>query len=218
MKKLPFYLAAMLLCFTACNKEVKTETTVTDGNGTATEAVTTTELSKPVDQATMQKAWQAYMTPGEMHKKMAEDVGTWDDELTYWMSPDDKNPTKSKSTSTITMMLNGLYQQSVTKGTAMGQPFEGINTLAYDNAAEEYVSTWVDNMGSGIAVTRGKYDPAIKGINFKGEMMDPVTKKPKKIRQTKEIIDANTQKMEMYDTTADGKEYKCMEVLSKRKK
>ncbi len=32
----------------------------------------------------------------------------------------------------------------------MGMPFEGMGIDGYDNLAKQYVSTWVDNMGTGI--------------------------------------------------------------------
>lgn len=218
MKKTHFYLAAMLICLSACKKEVKTETTGTDTTAVKTAPATTETASKPIDTAAMHKAWEVYMTPGEMHKKMAKDTGSWNLDLTFWMGPDDTKPTKSTATAETKMILNGLYQQSVNKGNMMGMPFEGISTLAYDNAAEEYVSTWIDNMGSGIMILRGKYDTASNALQMAGEMTDPVTKKPKKVRETVTIVDPNTQKMEMFDTTPEGKEFKSMEIIMKRKK
>lgn len=214
MKKPHFYLAAMLICLTACKKN---ETTVTDAT-VKTEPSITETAAKPIDTAAMHKAWEAYMTPGEMHKKMAADTGNWEVDLTFWIGPDDQKPTKSTATAETKMILNGLYQQTTNKGNMMGMPFEGISTLAYDNAAEEYISTWIDNMGSGIMVLKGKYDTASKMVTMTGEMVDPTTKKPKKIRETMMVVDADNQKMEMYDTTPDGKEFKSMEILMKRKK
>jgi len=218
MKKPHFYLAVMLICLSACKKEVKTETTATDSTGVKTEAVTTETAVKPTDTAAMHKAWEVYMTPGEMHKKMAKDTGSWTLDLTFWMGPDDTKPTKSTATAETKMILNGLYQQSTNKGNMMGMPFEGISTLAYDNAAEQYISTWIDNMGSGIMILKGKYDETSKAVQMAGEIVDPVTKKPKKVRETITVIDPDTQKMEMFDTSPEGKEFKSMEIIMKRKK
>ena len=87
----------------------------------------------------------------------------------------------------------------------------------YDNASEEIVSTWIDNMGTGMMVNKGKYDEATKTSTFYGEMVDPVTKKAKKIKEVITYIDDNNQKMEMFDVSEDGKEFKSMQVVSKRK-
>ncbi|AWA30442.1 hypothetical protein HYN48_10265 [Flavobacterium magnum] len=51
-----------------------------------------------------------------------------------------------------------------------------------------------------------------------GESMDPMTKKMKKVRETWTMVDNDTQKMEMFETAPDGKEYKSMEIVMRRKK
>ena len=66
----------------------------------------------------MMKAWEAYMTPGDVHKMMAKDDGTWDAEVSMWMSPD-ASPAKSTGSCTNTMIMGGRYQQSSFKGTMM---------------------------------------------------------------------------------------------------
>ena len=73
-------------------------------------------------------------------------------------------------------------------------------------------------MGTGIMVMRGNYDEASKTIKMEGKVTDPMTKKTKKVREVITVIDPNTQKVEMYDMTPDGKEFKSMEIMLKRKK
>lgn len=212
MKTNYLYFATFLLCFASCKKEVtvKEETTVkTDSVPEVAEA--------PMDSIAMQKAWASYMTPSDAHKQMATHAGTWNEEITFWMGPDDQKPQKTQVVAETKMIMNGLYQESTHKGDMMGMPFEGRSTLAYDNAAEEYVSTWIDNMGSGIMVLKGKYDPTSKTLKLSGECTDPMTKKTKKVKETMTIIDENTQKMEMFDFTPDGTEYKSMEINLTRK-
>ena len=46
--------------------------------------------------------------------------------------------------------LGGRYVIGKFAGTMMGQPFEGMSTMGYDNAKKMFTSTWVDNMGTGI--------------------------------------------------------------------
>jgi hypothetical protein len=38
------------------------------------------------DDAAM-KAWQNYMTPGDIHKMLAASDGTWNEDITMWMAP-----------------------------------------------------------------------------------------------------------------------------------
>lgn len=219
MKTTYLFLGALLLSLTSCKKEVKIEEKTIIEADTVIEATPTPETPvAPMDSLAMQKAREEYATPTEPHKRMASEVGTWNEDLTFWMSPDDKNPQKYTATAEVRMILGGRYQEQKHKGKMMGMDFEGISTLAYNNASAEYTSTWVDNMGTGMMISTGKFDPSSKSTTFAGEMVDPMTKKSKKYRQVVTIIDNDTQKMESFDTSPDGREYKSMEILMKRRK
>ena len=207
--------AAMFLI--ACNSDKKpvVETTVA--------AATTTTPSEPApappDQATMMKNWEAYMTPGKEHKMMAEWNGKWDGEVTMWMDPSpDAKPTVSTMTAENKMIMGGRYQQSVNKGTFDNMPFEGISTLAFDNAKKVFISTWVDNMGTGIMSLQGTWDEATKTATMKGKCVDPMTGSEKDIRETFTVVDKDHQIMTMYEAGPDGKERKTMQIHYTRKK
>lgn len=168
------------------------------------------------DSATMMKNWQNNMTPGDMHKLMASWNGTWAGEVTMWEKPE-TSPIKSSSTAINKMVLGGRYQQSTFKGTYNKKPFEGMSTLAYDNARKTFISTWIDNFGTGILVTEGPWDAASKSITLRGRMVDPGTLKEVDVKEIFKPIDNNYQVMEMYTTTPDGKEFKTMEIKYTRK-
>lgn len=159
----------------------------------------------------MMRAWTAYATPGEPHKMLAKDNGIWNEEMIMWMTPG-TDPIKSSASCVNTMILGGRYQQSVHTGSINGEPFEGISTVGYDNAKKKYVSTWVDNMGTGIMVMEGVYDAASKTINLKGKQVDPASGKEMDVREEFTLVDDNTQIMRMYMTPVGGKEYKTMEI------
>jgi len=218
MKKTILTLAALALMTASCKKAEPATTepvTVTDSTAVKEE---TAEAAKPMDSAAMMKAWEAFATPGEAHKMLASENGNWNAEATMWMSPDDQKPQKSTMTASIKMILGGRYQESKYTGNMMGQPFEGISTVGYDNASKEIVSNWMDNMGTNIMQLRGKYDGTSKTMELKGQCMDPMTGKEKAIRETYTVVDANSRKMEMYDTDPSGKEFKSMEIVMTRKK
>src|SRR5664279_382053 len=139
------------------------------------------------DDAAM-KAWQNYMTPGDIHKMLAASDGTWNEDITMWMAPG-APPAKSVATAENKMILGGRYQQSTTKGTFNGMPFEGISTLGYDNAKKIFVNSWVDNMGTGIMQLQGPWDPATKTVNLKGTSVDPTTGKDMNVRETITLVD-----------------------------
>ena len=73
-------------------------------------------------------------------------------------------------------------------------------------------------MGTGLLVSRGKYDEATKTLIFEGAMVDPVSGKEKKIKEIITYIDNDNQKLEMFDIDQNGKEFKSMEINSKRRK
>jgi hypothetical protein len=163
-----------------------------------------------------EKAWMAFMTPGEQHNAMAAENGVWDEEITFYMTPG-APPTTAKSVCTNEMILGGRYQRSVHKGEMMGMPFEGEGITGYDNGRKIFFSTWVDNMGTGMMYSEGKYDPVKKQLVFKGKSTDPATGMAKEFRQTMKNIDADHQVMEMYMVNK-GKEFKSMEIRFTRRK
>ena len=163
------------------------------------------------------KAWQAYMTPGDMHKVLAQTEGEWTTEGKMWMDPKSE-PMVSKGECTYKMVLGGRYQETQFKGDMMGQQFEGKGVMAYDNFKKQFESTWIDNMGSGIMKTEGNYDPATKTFTMTGKLVDPMTSKECTVRETLKIVDDDTHVMTMYNTVAGQPEFKTMELTFKRKK
>lgn len=168
------------------------------------------------DSATMMKNWMEYMTPGKEHKMIASWSGTWTGDITMWMMPG-APPTKSKGSAVNKMILGGRYQHGTHKGSFMGTPFEGVSTLAYDNAKKVFISSWIDNMGTGIMTLEGPWDEATKTITLSGKMVDPATGQEIPVKEIFIIKDKNNQVMEMYAQGPDASEFKTMEIKYKRK-
>jgi hypothetical protein len=156
------------------------------------------------------------MTPGEQQKKLARMVGDWTFTNKMWMAPG-QPPAESGGTMRADLLMGGRYIEQNWKGSFMGQPFEGRGTNAYDNVAKMYVSSWVDNMGTGIMYTTGTCDADVKTCKYSGDMWDPMTGKKTTTRSVITWLDDNTFKNEMYAPGPDGKEAKMMEIVAKRK-
>jgi len=163
----------------------------------------------------MMKVWQEYMTPGDMHKLLANNVGEWKAEITMWMDPS-QPPTTSEGTSVTEALLDGRYFQTKYTGNIMGMPMNGISLEGYDNAKKTFFSTWIDNMGTGIMYLEGTYDEGTKTLNYKGISTDP-TGKDVKVREVVKIIDIDNFQFEMF-MDQEGKEFKSMEIKYTRKK
>jgi hypothetical protein len=175
----------------------------------------TSIFAQEVNQDEAMKKWFDYMTPGPIHEMMAKSVGEWTFVSKYWMDPS-APPTVSNGKSVNEMILGGRYLKSTSYSEVMGMPMEGLNILAYDKATNEFFSFWIDNMGTGMTMARGKYDEKSKVCDMKGTMVDPMTGKEMEYRQTMKFIDDNNQFFEMY-MISDGKETKSMEITSTRK-
>ncbi len=220
MKRITLTLAAATLILAACNSDKKETTKETDGVVTSDTAITTSkeEAWVAVDSATAMKAWMDYAVPGEPHKSLAKANGNWNAEVTHWMAKD-APPTTGPASSSNKMIMEGRYQQSDFRGNMMGMPFQGMSITGYDNYKKVYVSTWIDNMGSGIMKMEGPWDEASKSMTLKGSMLDPATGKECKMREVFKLVDDNTQVMEMYGPDPKtGVEYKTMEIKFTRKK
>lgn len=212
MKKLIVLLSAPLFMMVSCNNEEKQAETPAADTTTGAEVAKPEAMPAPPDSATMMKAWLAYMTPGEAHKTLAKMDGKWTVATTMWMDPG-KPPATSTGSMEAKMIFGGRYHQGMHKGSVMGQPFEGMSTWAYDNAKKVFISTWIDNMGTGIMSMEGTWDESSKTFNFKGKTVDPISGRDMDCRQTMKLVDDKNMMMEMFMMPAPGApEMKNMEI------
>lgn len=179
-------------------------------------ALPTLAQDKPKEPAAPDAGMMAAISPGEPHKRLARMAGDWTVTNKAWMDPS-QAPTESTGTMHGEMILGGRYIQTLWTTSFMGMPFEGRGTEGYDNLAKQYVSSWVDSMGTGILHSTGTCDDKGMKCSLKGDMMDPMTGKKSYIRQEITWLDDNTFKNEMYGPGPDGKEFKWMEMTIKRK-
>lgn len=170
------------------------------------------------------KAMVEAATPGENHKLLAENlVGEWTYENKMWMGPE---PEISKGTCTTKSFYGGRYLHAANKGTMQmpgpdGKPteveFEGTAVTGYDNIQKKFVGTWVDNMGTGILLVEGSYNPTTKSFTYTGEMPDCMNNgKLTKFREVVRLISKDKHVLEWYQMTG-GKEEKVMEITYTRK-
>lgn len=218
MKRMALLLASSALLYISCNSSSDDKTTT----GTTTADAKKDVPPGPPDSAAMAamaKAWEDFAKPGDMHAWLGKGAGTWTcDSVASWMMPD-APPTYGKATSTETVVVGGLYMQGDYSGTMMGAPMSGKSLTGYDKMKKKFVSSWIDNMGSGIVRLEGDYDAATKTLNMKGKQSDPGRNAEADIRQEQKWIDDNTYMLTMYGTGPDGKtEQKFMQGTFKRKK
>ncbi len=134
--------ATTLLLFSCNNSGEKTDAATTDSPKTEQPVTKDAAPAAMPDSAAMMKAWMDFATPGAMHTWMAKTNGTWEAEVSNWMAPD-APPMKSKAINVQSSVLGGRYVIGKFTGTMMGQPFEGMSTMGYDNAKKLFTRIYV---------------------------------------------------------------------------
>jgi hypothetical protein len=160
-------------------------------------------------------AWALYINPGETHRFLGKQEGTWTEEVSIWMKPDEE-PEKYTLTCVISMEHGGRYQQSSHTGEMAGMLFEGTSYLGFNNADKKFTMTAINNIGTGTLVLEGSWTIPGKTISLTGTMTSPGDKEKISIRQVITYIDKDTFMIENYDRKGNGEEYKSMEYKFSR--
>jgi len=160
--------------------------------------------------------------PNENHKVLEKEIGSWNYKVKWWMSPQ-APPMESTGTTSTKSVMDGRYIISEhtgkmsmpgPDGKMMDSDFKGIGTEGYDNAKKKYVASWIDNMGTGIMLMEGTYDPASKTLTYLGEE-EPMPGMKFNVRQSVTYADKDHHKMEFFEVHG-GKEIKVMEIVYER--
>ena len=166
------------------------------------------------DPAAMEEAWNKARTPGEHHEFLAQMEGEWTYTSTMWMNPS-QPPMESGGKSTKSMIMGGRYLQEETTGEFQGQPFSGRGVTAHDNNTDEFINTWIDNMGTGMMISRGHRED--NELTLRGEFLDPMGKQKMKLRTVTRVVDKDQHVFEYYLTVPNMGEIKQMEIVYVRK-
>ena len=162
----------------------------------------------------MMETWQAYASPNDNHAVLNPLVGTWNHVVTWWMTPDSQ-PEMSNGTSETKWVMDGRYLRQAVKGTSMGQPFEGMGFTGFDNGRQTYQTIWMDNMGTGMMIGEGTYDPGKKTLTDQGRFTDPFVGQ-RSYRGVITFVDDVHYRYELYVADENGKEFRMMEIVYTR--
>jgi hypothetical protein len=163
--------------------------------------------------------------PGENHKLLGQLVGSWTYTVKMWMNPDPKSPPmESTGKAVFRDTMGGRYvvgehtgkmQMPGPDGKMTDTEFKGMGIDAYDNAKKKFVASWIDNMGTGILLMEGTYDPATRTFTYRGEEeMMPGMKT--KFRVVVKVEDKDHRQFEWFEDRG-GTEFKMMEIKYERK-
>lgn len=159
---------------------------------------------KKMDMQSAMEVYKKLATPGAPHRLLALLAGSWNTRHRYWMEPD-KPPTESSGLCEQKMVMEGRFLQQEFSGEMMGNRFAGIGFFGYDNNTEKYISTWLDNMGTGIYFFEGTAGPDGRSIVQTCRYDDPV-QGATEWRSVTRLVDGDTYAVEMFSTDKSGKE------------
>ncbi len=169
------------------------------------------------DQAAMMEMMKKASTPGEMHKKLDDMVGTFNADIRTWFDPS-KPPEDSKGTEVSAWALGGRFVETKYEGVFMGEPFNGLGYTGYDNVQKKYVGIWMDTAGTGMMFSTCSLDATGKSMTCKSSsVFDPMTGKPAAMEMKTTWADHDHHTMEMWGAGPNGQKYKMMEISYTRK-
>jgi hypothetical protein len=165
----------------------------------------------PEDMQKMMAEYAKYSNPGKAHELLVKMSGEWTGTGKAWMGAGAKAMDMKPGTHSGEMILGGRYLRVVDRTEMMGQPFEGITVLGYDNFKKQYLLTWMDNMGTAILTAAGTLSEDGKSLILTGKMDEPVTgEKDKDVKYVYRFPDDKTIVFEWWDMTP-GKPFMSME-------
>jgi hypothetical protein len=168
----------------------------------------------------MMKKHQELGSPSEWHAKLNPVIGEWDVETKMWMGGKGSgDPTVSKGSSKNTWIMGGRYVRQDYQGEMMGQPFNGISLMGYDNFSKKYVSMWIDDMSTMFSVMEGSVDRTGKVFTTYGKMHEWMTGElDKTVKYVTRIIDEDKHVFEIHDTYIGEPNTLVLELTYTRKK
>lgn len=168
--------------------------------------------------AEMMKSFHEAATPGAEHDLLKGLVGKWKVSTKSWQSEDAK-PEETTGTSVFKALLGGRFFQQDYKGKMMGQPYEGIGMMGYNNLTKKFESSWYDTMSTAAMTFEGSFDAKTKTLSESGEFQCPVRKSTQKMRSEMKMLDKDNMTFALFmPDMVTGKEYKGMEQVYKRSK
>lgn len=170
------------------------------------------QAQTPEEEASI-KAYMEFIAPNDHHAWLAQLAGEWNYKSSMWMDPS-QPPLNGEGVTTKKMIMGGRYLEESHEGTSMGMPFEGLGHTAFDNAKQQYLTNWVDNMGTGFMQGAGQLE---------GDQLVTMTDYPNQaggmdhIKTVTTVDGENKHTVIMYIVTPEGEDVKNMELIFTRK-
>ncbi len=164
----------------------------------------------------MMEMMAKYGTPGKDHEFLKKYVGEWNVEVKSWMKPGDP-PALGTGTLKSKLILDGRFVICHFDGMMMDMKYMGLEIIGYDMFQKKYVTFWIDTMGTGFFITSGMLDASGQVLTETGTMPDMMTGGTLKVKDVTTFMPDGNYRYEMFMVAPDGKEFKSMELVAKKK-
>ena len=171
----------------------------------------------PMDamQQQMMANMAAYAATGPEHDHLKRRLGQWEHTATMWPHPG-AEPVVTHGQTVTELIMGGRFLLDRSTGEFFGQQFEGMGITGYDRIKKKYTGIWIDNMGTGIYSVEGEPDDSGNVVTYSSNYSCTMTGTVKQGKSVETTIDADHWKLEMYDTTPAGQEFKAFQIEYKR--
>ncbi len=166
---------------------------------------------QPTPQA---QAWIDAAKLTQNHELLKQFLGVWSCDVTSYMPGG--QTANSKGIMTCLKTFEGRFVTSTYSGQMMGQPFQGVSTMGFNSVKNQFESTWIDNMSTGIMFETGKCDSSGKTFTFTGKFDDPMSGQTKLSKSVYTFQNADTYTLDMFETESGGNETKMMSITFTR--
>lgn len=157
----------------------------------------------------MMRLYEEKNRTGEHHKWMAQLAGEWDAQVKFW-DPMSGEAHESKGSEKGELIFDGRYLKANFKGDWMGQPFEGLSLMGYNNAEQRFESIWLDSGGTAIMFSTGQRSGDT--LTLTGECKDCMSEQMVQFRHVMKIDSPTKHTFTGYHTM-NGQEMKAMEIV-----
>lgn len=158
----------------------------------------------------------AWTQSGPEHVVLASRAGTYDVQV-HCLASADGPESDSKGVADLEVIMEGRFVKQSFEGEFNGQKFKGLEICGYDRVTGKYSSFWCDSISTVSMYLTGEGKNDGKIVEFKGQSIDPESKKVLHVRNVLREKSPDEFTFEMY-CDKEGSEKKTMEMTYKRRK
>jgi len=162
------------------------------------------------------QAWIEAVAPDDHHKLMEDLVGKWDSVFTIRMKPG-AEPMTTHATVEREMVLGGRFLKEVVDSVSEMGEFHAIGLMGYNKTDGRYEYVWLDDMSTAINMGTGTIDADTQVMRMHYSVRDALSGKMHTARSEMDLSNPDRHTLVEYLTGPDGKEYKWMEGVMKRR-